>query len=436
MRPLLKGTSQILGAGLTAYALAALYSVVTARYLGPTGKGTVTLLLLLPAFGVSLLSGGLEIANTYFVGRSRDELAPALANSLCYAALVGAAGLVGLLALRAPLNRAFFELSLPLTGFVLAGVLLPLSLLRDLLYSLLLGLRDFAAVAVCRTTRELAMILCTCLVLVLWQATPRAVLVAAFAATVLTILVSALLLRRHLRGWSLRPDAQLLRRYLTLGIKGHVGTIAQRVNYRLDRLLLAFFVGQAAVGYYSVAVGLAELLLLAPGAVAEVLFPTIAHERARRSGVLTPLALKYTALLVVGGGLVLAGSAGWLIPLLFGAQFAPALRPMLWLLPGVVAVSLGKVLIGDLSGRGLPQYATLGAGVALLFTVALDMTLIPRWGVNGAALASSASYLAGTLVMGACFVRVLRGPRRQISSASPGPAVRAVGHSAPPGGAA
>jgi stage V sporulation protein B len=84
-------------------------------------------------------------------------------------------------------------------------------------------------------------------------------------------------------------------------------------------------------------------------------------------------------------------------------QSVAALR---FLLPGVVILALGKVIAGDLAGRGLLLYNTLGSFTALTATVAFDLLLIPRLGINGAAIASSVSYALATGVMLFFYTRI------------------------------
>jgi len=54
----------------------------------------------------------------------------------------------------------------------------------------------------------------------------------------------------------------------------------------------------------------------------------------------------------------------------------------------------GKVLANEMAGRGHLQYNSICAGLSLVLTVILDLTLIPRFGAVGAAAASSLAYLA------------------------------------------
>ena len=57
------------------------------------------------------------------------------------------------------------------------------------------------------------------------------------------------------------------------------------------------------------------------------------------------------------------------------------------------------VASGYLYGRGRPGLNSLGLGLGLVATVALDLALIPPYGALGAAVASSVAYLLGDAVL-------------------------------------
>ncbi len=94
------------------------------------------------------------------------------------------------------------------------------------------------------------------------------------------------------------------------------------------------------------------------------------------------------------------------ISLAYGSRFLDSVVPFLILLPGVVCLGAAKVLSADLNGRGLPQYNALGALLSLVVTLGLDLVLIPRAGASGAAIASSAAYVASLIYTVAVYGRV------------------------------
>ena len=57
--------------------------------------------------------------------------------------------------------------------------------------------------------------------------------------------------------------------------------------------------------------------------------------------------------------------------------------------PGILGISMSKVISADLSGRGLPQYATWSAAITLIVTIILNILFIPTYEIVGAAISST-----------------------------------------------
>ena len=96
--------------------------------------------------------------------------------------------------------------------------------------------------------------------------------------------------------------------------------------------------------------------------------------------------LLYTGVVAV----VVGAAAPWVIPLLFGEDFDPAAKPLALLLPGVVAYAPVTVLVVYLSVRHSRPHLSLVVSIAAaVVTAALAVGLIPRYGVEGAAVASA-----------------------------------------------
>lgn len=100
-------------------------------------------------------------------------------------------------------------------------------------------------------------------------------------------------------------------------------------------------------------------------------------------------------------------AAPFLIPLLFGEDFDGAAGPLALLLPGVVLYAPVTVLVVYLSLRhGRPHLSLAVSVLAAAVTTALAVVLIPRHGVEGAAVASALGYAAGGVLAWIFFRRV------------------------------
>jgi O-antigen/teichoic acid export membrane protein len=77
------------------------------------------------------------------------------------------------------------------------------------------------------------------------------------------VIVDAIVFRPALRvagGIDLKPNTFYMKRAATYGIQAHISNILGFLNYRVDMFLVNWFLGPAAVGLYSVGVGIVEKL--------------------------------------------------------------------------------------------------------------------------------------------------------------------------------
>ena len=199
-------------------------------------------------------------------------------------------------------------------------------------------------------------------------------------------------------------DARITRATMGYGIQVMGTNLLVFLVYRSDIFLIAYFLSQEAVGYYYIAVMVAERLLYLTQSSRLVLMPAAAHAPEQQGKV--PLLIRANLLVVLLGAALLGAVAPWLIPLVFTSQYQPAVLPLLLLLPGVVAITLPKLLSADLAARGLPRYNLYANAVNFCINLGLNLWLIPRIGIAGAALSSSIAYLVAALMMMAFYRRV------------------------------
>lgn len=187
-------------------------------------------------------------------------------------------------------------------------------------------------------------------------------------------------------------------RIIREGMKAHVGGTTMAGVYRVDRLLLGYLAGPAAVGYYSIAVAISELVLLCANGLSQYLLYNEAEGGGRVPDRLEGrLSLGGLGVLVafLGAGALAVPiwlAAPKLVPWVYGEAFLPALEPLAILLGAACVAALWRTGASVLAGRGeLGLYAKAGI-VGLTVNVALGIILIQELGTVGAAWASLVSY--------------------------------------------
>jgi O-antigen/teichoic acid export membrane protein len=185
------------------------------------------------------------------------------------------------------------------------------------------------------------------------------------------------------------PPTDLLR----YGLRFYPSSIMGFFSYRIDAYLIAFLLVDAAapLGWYSMAVGLAEMVFFFPNAVASLFFPQVAsstrEDSDRRVAEVSRVTLLVTGLFAV----LLVPGATIMIWVVLPAYEA-SIPPLLVLLPGVVALSVAKVVGQYVIGIGRPGLNSAISIASLTLNVVFNLVLIPRFGITGAAAASFASY--------------------------------------------
>ncbi|MGQ4556081.1 oligosaccharide flippase family protein [Halobellus sp. GM3] len=170
---------------------------------------------------------------------------------------------------------------------------------------------------------------------------------------------------------------------------------------RVDTLLVGFFIGPAAVGYYTIAKQVSEFGSIPAQSLGYTISPTVGEQyagedlsRARR---VYETSLRYVLLLYVPGmvGLILVAEP--VVAQLFGSAYDGA-APVLQVMAGFMLVNAvnqvtsdGLDFLGRARSRAIAKVAT---GIANFL---LNLLLIPMIGVVGAAVATVVTFLCYTL---------------------------------------
>jgi O-antigen/teichoic acid export membrane protein len=396
--------------GLTAAIL--LGDIILARTLGPDGKGAFALVLALSSLGSAILALGLEKSLGVFAARSLDIARRAFANAALWTVLVGILGALAILLLYGPptdgggATGPLAPIMPPLTAaqLLLVAFALPLELGYIIGLVGLLGRQRVVAFNVVRFMRRglLTVFLIAVVLASRLDLTSLLMLnLAAMVATVGTIVWA--MGRAGMLGLRISPP--LLVKQLSFGVRTFVGTIAERLHFRIDAFLLTAFVSVGATGVYSVAQGLAETMWYLPSAVGLVLFSRAVQPGSDSAAIASAMTRSMLALIVVAA-VPLWLVAPMLVTFVYGTPFREAGVAFQVILPGVVTYSIVAVLSQFLIAWGAPGRVTAVLILGLAVNVAANMVMIPAFGMVGAAASASASYSTTAVAMLLLYHRV------------------------------
>ena len=380
-----------------------LTSLLSAWALGPAGRGDLLVVMLWPPVCAMLVTFGLTQAHRYWVAKDPECVSMLFSNAILFSLVVG---LLALAAGELIIPHLVGDRSPEVMRLVRIYLLnIPAALVQFLMIGLLEGGRRFGWAG---ASKLVTFVVQAAAYLVLWLLGNLTVQTAAFSAmagqfTAMGLAVFAVLREFH-PSWT--PGWKAWREALNYGLRGYPGTVADFATLRMDQLLLGGLASSTAIGLYFVAVRLSEITAILASSVADAVMPEVAAEkRSEHADNLLARSLRltiYTHLLVL---FPLWLAAPHILRFVYGENFRAAGGTLRILLLASVVLTAGGIAISGLNGFGHPGLATVARVASAVVTVVALLTLLPRYGIAGAALASLLGY---SVMMAIAFIYLIR----------------------------
>lgn len=371
-------------------------SLLSAWALGPTGRGDLMVVLMWPAIFSMVAQIGLPQAYRFWIAK-RPECASALfSNAVIFTILAGLITL-GLAELIIPhlIGERSPEV-LRLTRIYL--LVIPVHLLTDLTRGMLEGARRFTWVGALRLILFGVQLVSYVGLWWLGKLTVASASYTMLVSLAASLVVSLIAVWRELSPrWN--PSLGELKTTLRYGIRDYPGILTEFVNWRLDLMMLVGTASSGALGLYVVALRLADITSTLAGSVGDALLPEVAasKEADQATKVVTrSLRLTLCAHLLILIPLWIA--APYILRFAYGEGFVEVTNVLRLLMFASVVWSAGAIVISGLNGLGHPGLSAIARIAAAIVMVVALVTLLPRRGIQGAAISSILGYSVMFLV--------------------------------------
>jgi len=387
--------------------------VLLGRLIGADGLGLFTMSLMI--YGLAVLVGGLGIpaAMVKFVAQykdSREKLDPfiscALVNSLILGIVIGL-----ILFFLSGVIANLFHMSELSSLIKIIAVALPFFLLNSTLLSgLLTGLRKMKLRGMGMACRSILMLGLAVLFVMTGRGIAGTVSAIVFAE-IGTFILSVFLARKHFN-FSLQNYFQTSKLLISFGAQLFLAGVIWDLNTRVDTLLVGYFLIDKDVGIYAIAIAIANVFRTIPGVVSTVTYPMMAeyHDKGNHEAneLLISKIMKYMLIMLSIIGILVIFFAPDIISWLLGAEFLPAVLPLTALILGIIFFGGAAAVGSAASAAGRPDLEwKMISTSGFLVNLILDIILIPRIGINGAAIGSAASFIAVLITMMIMFKKIL-----------------------------
>lgn len=364
-------------------------SVVLSRSLGAEGRGQYYVLSSIVNVGFTI--GHISLEQAHLPLWREDALHGRLAGNIVWLGIAVGGTAAALTAAGTWIGSYFGWISVPNIGLLFASCLaIPLSCLTAYANGVLV----LRGQLVLLSKLQLSAALIQGVVLV----TSALAGILSVTMVMLTyVLVSGIPFAIAMLGGHIVPgrlDIQLAARTVKTGLGFHSFTVAQLLLLRVDVLLLSTRVTSAEIGYYSLSVTLAWLLFLGTDVVSQMAVPAQGGRDEVLAAKETLNAVRINVTMAAAGGLALVVLGPVLIPVVFGNEFVHSIVSLRYLLLGVSFLALVRPM-SNLLLRWERRRALAGASViGLTLNVVANLLLIPRYGIEGSAIASAIGYAA------------------------------------------
>lgn len=411
-----KGMLYTIGTKVSTIVLGTLSSVMIVRTLGPEQYGVYTYISLVVGLACIFANFRLGSSNAYFLasGKYGPDLLKRI--SLVSATLTG--GTAGIVSLLFLFNRDSV-CHLALWPPIIIAATIPLTISNEYMTGILRGLTRFGAFNIAKTAGSVFRFVVVGMVF-LWTRTFLTVELIVVLDAVMILSVWLFIFRVTSKGkaWaghsSHSSKKGTAREIHTYGWLTFVYILIISLNGKVDRVIITSYLDVSALGCYTISVRLAEVIWIIYHSVQDVLLPKLAgsstEQRVKNVIFINEVSIFF--LLACAVAMIVFGRM--VITLMYGDEFLDAVRPFQVLVTGTTAYSLHKLFATYYLSIGRLRTVIMISLAGLVGNIFLTVLLVPKYGLTGASLGTTLSYLGSTAAIIYLFLKETNRPLKDL----------------------
>jgi O-antigen/teichoic acid export membrane protein len=385
-------------------------SIIIARWLGPELNGVIAALLVYPSLFMVIGSLGISQSTTYYIAKktyTENQIKTAVSQIWILTSLIS-------LVVSYVLIKYFSNSGDNLILVFLALAPIPFALFNTYNSGVFLGKNQIKAFNKINWLPPFFILIATIILVIVFNFS----ITGAMTALILgPALMSVIMLFKNgfIKAFSINIEVSVIKSLLSLGVIYAISLLVINLNYQLDIILLDKFSTNYQTGIYGKGAGLIQYLWQIPMLLSTIVFARSAVAKNERLFSIKVCQLLRISIIIIGlASVLLVFIAPLLINLLYGSKFIDSADVMIYLVPGVVLMTIFKVLNMDMAGRGKPWISLKPMLPALIINIILNVLWIPAYGANGAAVASTISYTCAAILFLHFYSKEVEIPVREI----------------------
>ena len=394
----LYNASWIIGCKIARALLGLVVTMLTTRYLGPSGYGLVNYAAAIVAFVTPIMQLGLNSTLVQEIIQEPDREGETLGTALVMCVVSSFACIIGVITFAWVANPGETETVIICALYSILLVFQALEMIQYWFQAKLLSKYTSIVMLIAYiiiSAYKIILLITRCSVR--WFAVSQAL---DFCIIAIALLVIYRRLGTARLSFSFVRAKQMFSRSRYYIVSGLMVTIFAQT----DRIMLKMMLDETAVGHYSAAVACAGMTSFVFAAIIDSARPSILEKKNTNDtvGFEQGMTLLYSVViyLALAQSVVVALLSKLIVHILYGAAYAatvPALRIVVWY---STFSYLGYARNVWILAEGNQQYLWIINLSGALGNILLNMVLIPAYGINGAAIASLMTQIFVNVIIG------------------------------------
>lgn len=364
------------------------FGVSIARTLGPEGRGIWALLSLNFVLLTLVSNLGTPESSIFFIGKKIYKRTAVLINLILFSTVVG---LIVIL-----INAVFYYLDLNIFFNIASNdifwlsmlVIIPLAINTQIRH-FLLGIQKVLAYNILNAYESIALLILISILYLSDNINVLSVVIAFVITTFSNFGLHLYFVRKELKEsvegkfyqWTI--VIKILKNGLAYFFTGMGGFWSGRLNI----LLIELHATVSTVGFYTVALAFPNLIANIPNQIGLILYPYVSGESDEKFNyAFTSLIVKLSLIvtLIIAAPLWFFGNE--IILCIYGAQFTGLNVSLNYLVAAMILEGTGNLIFNHFAGLGKPIYGTYQFIISISFSLVFGFILIPKFGIEGAAM--------------------------------------------------
>lgn len=380
---------------ISGFLCATIAGVIIARTLGPSNKGIIAVALLYPSLFFTIFNLTVGLGIMHHLGK-REYDAKTFAGSALIMLVVMSVLSLSVFFVTLGLFREILYKGIEIKYLIIAGISVPFYLMLYYYSSILQGSMDIKGYNVANQLSSFSNLFFVLVFIFLWEFTALEAVIAGISGIVLGGLFS--LFKTIKRTGGISFSKELTCRIIRDGAKIHIGAIATFIFNQGNIFILNYYATPSEVGFYSVALSIANILFFFSISLEIGLYPKVAHATMEEAIKLVQVATRQILLITALAALIMAAFSKYIVLIYGGEAFLPSVTPLILLLPGVVMLVIPKILSTLWVRKGWFLPLTFVATGTAVLSLILNLALIPEFGAKGAAIATTMTYALASFI--------------------------------------